>query len=131
LSQQRYTYHHNQVLHVLATKLVEAFADFPFVEVFADIPNFHADSSTQSTIPTSLLVTPYRPDIVIYNSQSPSITLLELTCPLDSTYHIQSTRDRKQNKVEYLQLLAEFDRLTIANYYDITVLGHFEVSSIC
>ena len=39
----------------------------------------------------------------------------------------------KQNKAEYLQLLAEFDRLNIANYYDtikITVLGHFLVSSI-
>jgi len=50
-----------------------------------------------------------------------------LTCPLDSTYHIQFARDRKQNEVEYLQLLAEFDRLTIANYYEtieITVLGH-------
>jgi len=46
---------------------------------------------------------------------------------------MQSARDRKQNKVEYLQLLAEFDCLTIANYYEtieITVLGHFEVSPI-
>ena len=35
---------------------------------------------------------------------------------------------RKQNKAEYLQLLAEFNHLTIANYYDsieITALGHF------
>ena len=81
----------------------------------------------------SLLITSYRPDIVIYNSQSSSITLLELTCPLDSIHHIQSARNRKQSKTEYLQLLAEFDRLNIANYYDtieITVLGHFQVSSI-
>ena len=104
-----------------------------FVKVFADIPNFHADNSPQSTIPMSLLITSYRPDIVIYNSQSSSITLLELTCPLDSIHHIQSARNRKQSKTEYLQLLAEFDRLNIANYYDtieITVLGHFQVSSI-
>ncbi|XP_065884075.1 uncharacterized protein [Dysidea avara] len=133
LNQQRYTYRHDQVLRVLATKLSEAFADIPFVKVFADIPNFHADNSPQSTIPMSLLITSYRPDIVIYNSQSSSITLLELTCPLDSIHHIQSARNRKQSKTEYLQLLAEFDRLNIANYYDtieITVLGHFQVSSI-
>ena len=133
LNQQRYTYRHDQVLRVLATNLSEAFADIPFVEVFADIPNFHADNSPQSTIPMSLLITSYRPDIVIYNSQSSSITLLELTCPLDSIHHIQSARNRKQSKTEYLQLLAEFDCLNIANYYDtieITVLGHFQVSSI-
>ena len=44
------------VLRVLATKLSEAFADIPFVKVFADIPNFHADNSPQSTIPMSLLI---------------------------------------------------------------------------
>ena len=65
LNQQRYTYRHDQVLRVLATKLSEAFADIPFVKVFADIPNFHADNSPQSTIPMSLLITSYRPDIVI------------------------------------------------------------------
>ena len=52
---------------------------------------------------------------------------------LDSIHHIQSARSRKQNKTDYLQLLAEFDRLNIANYYEtieITVLGHYQVSSI-
>ena len=56
VNQQRYTYRYDQVLHVLATKLSEAFADIPFVKVFADIPNFHADNSPQSTIPMSLLI---------------------------------------------------------------------------
>ena len=97
-----------------------------------NILNFYADNTPQSTIPASLFITPYRPD-VIYNPQSLSIALLELTCPLDSIHHIQSARSRKQNKTDYLQLLAEFDRLTIANYYEtieITVLGHYQVSSI-
>ena len=65
--------------------------------------------------------------------QVPSVTLLELTCPLDSGQHIQAARDRKQNKVEYLQLLAELDRLNISNYYEtieITVLGHCHLSTI-
>ena len=59
--------------------------------------------------------------------------MLELTCPLDSNHHIKSARARKQKKPEHLQLLAEFDRLNVTNYYDtieITVLGHYQVSSI-
>ena len=70
---------------------------------------------------------------MLHNSQSLSAALLELTCPLDSNHHIKSARARKQRKTEYLQLLAEFDRLNVTNYYDtieITVLGHYQVSSI-
>ena len=37
--------------------------------------------------------------------------------PSDYVWHIQAARDKKQNKVEYLQLLAEFNRLNISNYY--------------
>ena len=46
---------------------------------------------------------------------------------------MQATCDRKQNKVEYLQLLAEFDQLNISSYYDtieIAVLGHYQLSTI-
>ena len=134
LNQSRYTYRHDQVLFVLTTKLTEFFAGTPHVQVFADLPNFHANHCPQSTIPSSLLITSYHPDIVLYNSQSSSVALLELTCPLDSNYHhIESARARKQKKPEYLQLLAEFDHLNVTNYYDtieITVLGHYQVSSI-
>ena len=43
----RYTYHHDQVLYVLATKISGALADIPFVKVLADVhvPIFHADIS--------------------------------------------------------------------------------------
>ena len=102
-------------------------------KVYADFPNFYADGSPQTTIPTDLLIITYHPDIVIYNSQSPTITLLELTCPLDSAQHIQAARNRKQNKVEYLQLLAEFDRHNIPYHYEtieISVLGHYQLSTI-
>ena len=80
------------------------FADKPFVKVHADLPNFYANVAPQTTIPTDLLITSYRLDIVIHNTQVPSVTLLELTCPLDSGQHIQAAHDRKQDKVEYLQL---------------------------
>ena len=106
---------------------MEMFSNYPS---FADLQGFRAGEAPQSTIPSTLLITPYRPDIVIYNSDKPSVALLELTCPLDSEYNIQSARSRKLNKPEYHQLLAEFDCLNIQNYYEISVLGHFLTSSI-
>ena len=53
--------------------------------------------------------------------------LLELTCPLDSMQHLEAARDRKQSKEEYLQILAELDRLGFPSHYDtieLSVLGH-------
>ena len=133
LNQQRYTFRHNHVLSVLASALTNLFTDAPFVKVYADLPGFYANISPQTTIPSNILVTSYRPDIVLFNTKCHSICLLELTCPLDSPQHIQAARDRKQSKVEYLQLLAEFDRLKISNYYDtieISVLGHYQPSTV-
>ena len=75
-----------------------------------------------------MMVTPYRPDLVVHNTSTNSIALLELTCPLDSEHHLESARERKQNKVEYLQLLAELDRLNICNFYEtleVSVLGYY------
>jgi len=42
-----------------------------------------------------------------------SILLFELTCPLDSAHHLEQARYRKQNKVEYHQILSELDRLKL------------------
>ena len=95
LNQQHYTYRHNQVLSALAM-LTNAFADCPSIQVFADLNNHRACEAPQATIPTSILITPYRPDIVVYNSQVHSVAMLELTCPLDSAHHLESARNRKQ-----------------------------------
>ena len=49
---------------------------------------------------------------------------------MDSTQHIQAG---SRKNVEYLQLLAEFDRLNISNYYDmieIIVLEHYQLSTV-
>jgi len=78
-------------------------------------------------IPLALAPTPFRPDIVVYNSATLSVAFLELTCPLDSDHNILSARSRKQNKSEYLQLLADLDCLQMSNHYEtleISVLGH-------
>ena len=133
LTQQRYTYRHDKVLYLLASWLVDIFVSFSSIQVYADIHGLQTSEGPQGTVPSSLLFTPYRPDIVVYNSEASTVALLELTCPLDSEHHIQEARSRKQNKTEYLQLLSEFDRLQIPNYYEtveISVLGHYLPSSI-
>jgi len=118
LAQQRYTYRHDRVLSILTAMLAKVFTSCPVVRVFADLPNHRACEAPQATIPASILITPYRPDIVVYNSQVHCVAMFELTCPLDSVHHLESARNRKQSKVEYLQLLAEFDRLNIKSLYE-------------
>ena len=66
--------------------------------------------------------------IVIYNQETNSIVMLELTCPLDSTDHLEATRDCKQGKMEYLEIMSEFQRLGVDSHYDtleLSVLGHY------
>ena len=131
LSQHRYTYRHDLVLYFLVTRLVDLFSILPFVN--ADLPNFRSYESPPATVPTDVMVTTYHPDIVIYNSNTSAVALLELTCPLDSEHHLEAARSRKQGKLEYQQLLAELDRLDFSNYYEtleVSVLGHYQKSSV-
>jgi len=54
--------------------------------------------------------------------------MLELTCPLNSTCHLEATRDHKQEKTEYLELMSEFQCVGVDYYYDkleLSVLGHY------
>ena len=133
LSQDRFTYRHNQVLHYLASELSDLIARLNTIHVYADLPGMRASESPQGTIPPSLIVTPYRPDIVIYNETSDSVAFLELTCPLDSVYHLESARDRKQSKEEYHLLLSELERIGVSCCYgtiELSVLGHYLQSSL-
>ena len=133
LAQQRYTYHHGRVLSILTAMLAKVFTNYPFVRVFADLPNHRACEAPQATIPASILITPYHPDIFVYKSQVHRVAMLELTYPLDSVHHLESACNRKQSKVEYLQLLAEFNRLNIKSHYEtveISALGHYQPASI-
>ena len=81
------------------------FVNLPFIHAYADLPNFRANEPPPSLIPTNVIVTPFRPDIVIHNTITSSLQLLELTCPLHSTHHHEQARSRKQNKLEYHQIL--------------------------
>jgi len=109
------------VLSLLASKLKEIFNDYPSIHVFADHQGLQASETPQATIPSTLLTTPYRPDIVVYNSDKPSVALVELTCPLDSEHNIHSVRSRKQNMV----LLK--CNVTLAHAHQMQVLQHLTI----
>ena len=77
-----------------------------------------------------VLITSYRPDLVIYNKESNSIFMLKLTCPLDSSCHLEAARDRKQGKTE---TVSEFQCVGVTFSYDtleLSVLGHCLPSSL-
>ena len=57
---------------------MEMFSNYPS---FADLQGFRAGEAPQSTIPSTLLITPYRPDIVVYNSDKPPVALLAVNLP--------------------------------------------------
>ena len=122
LTQNQYIYRHNLALQCVAHQFIDIFEHLPFIHVFADLPNLQASVSPPATIPPEVMPTSYRPDLVFYNTTT---TLLELTCSLDSIHHLESARSRKQNKLEYQQLLADF---SFKHYYyktlEISVLYH-------
>jgi len=121
----RYTYRHDQVLSCLVSGLSDLLAGINSICIYADL---RASKSPLGTVPSSLMVTSYCPDIVIHNVINNTVALLELTCPLDSTQHLEAARNREQSKQEYLQVLSELDRLEMFFFYDtieVSVLGHY------
>ena len=90
LSQGRYTWRHNSVLNtrhlVLALGSAYSAFDTPRApQIFADLPS-HL-SSSDSTIPTHVLPTSLRPDLVLLFPYQ-KIYILELTVPLKQTYRL-------------------------------------------
>ena len=69
LSKGRFTYRHDNVLHCLATELLNCFAGSSLILLYANLPGMRASDCPRATIPPSLLVTSYHPDLVIYSKE--------------------------------------------------------------
>ena len=134
LSQGCFTYQHDQVLHCLALGLSGILAELNTLHVYVDLPGMRVSKSPQGTIPSSLIVTSsYHPDIVIHNVTCNSVALLELTCRLESMQHLESVRDRKHSKEEYLPILSGLDCMGVSFRYDtikLIALGHYLPSTL-
>ena len=128
LSQGRFTYRHNKVLYCLATELSKCLTRSSVILIYADLLGMRASDCPQSTIPPFLLITPYRPDLVIFSKSNDSVAMLELTYPFDSVQNLESARERKQGKKEYQEIQSEFDRLGVHCFHstiELSVLGHY------
>ena len=103
------------------------------VEIFADLEGKCASDSPPATIPPAILVSPYRPDIVEYNAGLRTISLLELSCLFDSNTDHSAAHQRKESKLEYQQIVAEFDHLGfVIKYFTIEIgcFGHYHKETI-
>jgi len=79
------------------------FVSYSYIHAYADLPGLRASEGPQATVPSDLLITSYRSDIVVHNSEASTLAL------------------------------AEFDCLQIDNFYEtveISVLGHYQPSSV-
>jgi hypothetical protein len=95
LKQGRLTWRHDSVLNYMAGQLKKHKPDD--VTIYVDLPG---QSLNGGTIPPDILVTAQRPDIVIINRISKTITLLELTVSFER--NIEAAHLRKSMK--YLDL---------------------------
>ncbi len=71
-------------------------------EVYCDLPG---RMTGISTVPTDIVITNQRPDIVIVNRDSNDITLIELTIPFYT--NIENAHERKKDR--YDQLVSEIN----------------------
>ena len=98
LQQGMYTYRHDAMLSCLLAELQACLTN---VEIFADLDGKCASDLLPATIPPAILVSPYRPDIVAYNAELRTISLLEFTCLFNSNADLSATHQCKESKLEY------------------------------
>ena len=102
LNQGRYTWRHSSILQ----HLVLALSCAP--QIYADSPGYL--SSTDSTIPSHILPTPQRPDLVLLFPNR-KIYIIELTISFDS--NLDNAHTRKHDR--YASLISD---LRFSSYYN-------------
>ena len=105
LQQGRYTWRHDSALKILASGIKTIL--HPQARLIADLPNLRATDNPPSTIPSEILDTTARPDIVII--QQHEITLLELTVPFNSPEGLANAKHRKEGKENYQLVLSDLE----------------------
>ena len=95
LNQGKYTWRHNSILNKLLQTL-KIHVPAPN-KIFCDLPGHMVGIST---IPTDILVTTLKPDLVIVNYEEKTLSIIELTVPFDS--NIEIANQRKSQKYENL-----------------------------
>lgn len=115
LKQGRFTWRHNSVLNYLVKIMKENNDESE--QIFADLPGHQINGGT---VPANVLVTVERPDIVIIETVTKKVTILELTVSFET--NIEAANMRKQ--VKYNDLKQDINK----NGY-ITEIIPFEIGS--
>ena len=115
LNQGRYSWRHNSVLMKLYESLKPHLPES--AKIFCDLPGL---MTGVSTIPTDILITLLRPDLVIVDYNEKTMSIVELTIPFDS--NIESANNRKIKKYENLISDIENEGLSVRFFA-------FEISS--
>ena len=101
--------------------------------MYADIDHWRAEDTPPSTIPPNIISTSSRPDIVIVNSLSKQIHLLELTIPTNLQKGLDQAREGKLNKPEYNYLISDLKVIGWSPSYNTIEIGslrHLPLSSL-
>ena len=75
------------------------------------------------TIPPNVLVTAFKPDIVVVSQMSQEVVVLELTCPWDS--NIARSHHFKSDK--YAPLIADLSRTRVVSFFAIEVSARGQI----
>ena len=102
LQQGRYTWRHNNILQFISKTLKANTSDD--VQIFCDL---EGQKSTNTTVPTSCLVTNQIPDLCVYskNEDQQSLTVIELTVP----FELNAENAHKMKTEKYASLIADLE----------------------
>ena len=120
LNQGRYTWRHNSVLTSLINLIRPHLKEG--MTLFSDMPGYQAPHG--GTIPPHIHVTALKPDIVIVNSLSQQVIVLELTCPWDA--NIVRSHNFKAEK--YAPLIADLCQRHVVSFFPIEVSARGQIS---
>ena len=98
LKEGRFTWRYNSVHSHFAANLKRNIKEGQ--ELYSDLPQFWLNGGT---IPPDVLVTSFRPDLVIIDRNKKSIELLELTCSFETNIesaHLRKTKNYNDLKVD-------------------------------
>ena len=123
LNQGRYTWRHDSVLAYIVSFLSPLLDD---QTLYADLPGHRASDAPLATIPTNIISTSSRPDLVLHCGSE--INLLELTVCSNTVEGFSGARARKQSKQVYIEVVGDLEASGYSTTYDtieIGSLGHY------
>ena len=110
----RYLWRHNSILQYIVNSIRET-CSHDEINIYADLPyqNFG-----NSTVPTDIVITAQKPDLVIVNKSIKKVTILELSVPFET--NIEKTHQIKVDR--YANLISDIQNQNFdTQYYPIEI----------